>query len=59
MKQQRNLLIALERAYDLGTITFPVGFREYDYSLYYKKPDADDEDDKHRAETKEKDKKEQ
>lgn len=33
-RQHRTLLIALERAYDLGWLTFEVPFKDYDYSLY-------------------------
>lgn len=34
-KQHRNLLAALERAYDLGHIPYEVPFRKYEYSDYY------------------------
>lgn len=34
--QQERLLIEIERAKDIGTITFDVIFREYDYSEYEK-----------------------
>lgn len=34
-KAHRNLLVAIERAYDLGTIPYEVPFRQYDYKIYY------------------------
>ncbi|XP_063529154.1 small ribosomal subunit protein mS40 [Cydia strobilella] len=36
-KKQKELLVAIERAWDQGNLTYDVPFREYDYSLYYKK----------------------
>ncbi|XP_008547155.1 28S ribosomal protein S18b, mitochondrial [Microplitis demolitor] len=42
-KQHKNLLIALHRAHDYGTITFDVPFREYNYSDWYKPEDLKQE----------------
>ncbi|XP_013200693.1 small ribosomal subunit protein mS40 [Amyelois transitella] len=36
-KKQKELLVAIERAWDQGLLTYDVPFREYDYSLYYNK----------------------
>ncbi|XP_068621091.1 small ribosomal subunit protein mS40 [Battus philenor] len=33
-KKQKELLVAIERAWDQGNLTYDVPFREYDYSLY-------------------------
>ncbi|CAG9567023.1 unnamed protein product [Danaus chrysippus] len=33
-KKHKELLVAIERAWDQGYITYDVPFREYDYSLY-------------------------
>lgn len=35
-KKHKELLVAIERAWDQGLLTFDVPFREYDYSLYNK-----------------------
>lgn len=35
-KKQKQLLVAIERAWDHGLLTYDVPFRKYDYSLYYK-----------------------
>ncbi|XP_026737897.1 28S ribosomal protein S18b, mitochondrial [Trichoplusia ni] len=35
-KQHKQLLVAIERAWDHGYLTYDVPFREYDYSLYNK-----------------------
>ncbi|VVD05836.1 unnamed protein product [Leptidea sinapis] len=33
-KKQKELLVAIEQAWDQGYLTYDVPFREYDYSLY-------------------------
>ncbi|XP_022820459.1 28S ribosomal protein S18b, mitochondrial [Spodoptera litura] len=35
-KKHKELLVAIERAWDQGYLTYDVPFREYDYSLYNK-----------------------
>lgn len=35
-KKNKELLVAIERAWDQGFLTYDVPFREYDYSLYSK-----------------------
>lgn len=40
-KSHLNLLVAVERAYDYGLLTFNVPFREYDYSEYYSKEELE------------------
>ncbi|CAG9784512.1 unnamed protein product [Diatraea saccharalis] len=35
-KKHKELLVAIERAWDQGYLTYDVPFREYDYSLYVK-----------------------
>ncbi|CAH2066520.1 unnamed protein product, partial [Iphiclides podalirius] len=35
-KKQKELLIAIERAWDQGYLTYDIPFRHYDYSLYIK-----------------------
>ena len=37
--QHRNLLVAIHRAKDFGTIAFDVPFKEYDYSDWYNPED--------------------
>ncbi|KAJ8726262.1 hypothetical protein PYW07_000960 [Mythimna separata] len=39
-KKHKELLVAIERAWDHGHITYDVPFREYDYSLYNKKSNS-------------------
>lgn len=35
-KKHKELLVAIEKAWDHGFLTYDVPFREYDYSLYSK-----------------------
>lgn len=42
-RQHNNLLIAIYRAKDYGTISFDVPFRTYDYSEWYN-PEAESKD---------------
>ncbi|XP_013181438.1 PREDICTED: 28S ribosomal protein S18b, mitochondrial [Papilio xuthus] len=35
-RKQKELLVAIEKAWDQGNLTYDVPFREYDYSLYNK-----------------------
>ncbi|KAK7071359.1 ribosomal protein, S18B [Halocaridina rubra] len=38
MRRHKELLIAMEKARDIGLLTFDVPFRAYNYSEYYKPP---------------------
>lgn len=39
-RQYRNLVIAIEQAKDIGTLTYEIPERLYNYDLYYKKDDC-------------------
>jgi len=43
-KQHKNLLIAVQQAWDIGTIDMPLPFRQYDYQEYYPNMKVEDSD---------------